>query len=325
MRSGPRGPPPGSGRGNSDKDQATPTWKKPFGFHPLTAFADHGPEGSGVPLAIVLRPGNAGSSTAADHIEAARLSLAQLPAGQRKKVLFRADSGGGTHDFLTWLAKPGRRLQYPAGLTITVAIEDALLTIPAKAWTPAYDADGIQRPGAWVAELTGCWTCRPGRRACGSSPAGNGRTRARSCGSPTSTATGSPASPLAPRADSSPTSNSGTAAGPAARTGSGTPKDTGLRNLPLHGNAQIQIWCEIVALAGELLAWMAMLSPPGKSRRRNPDGSACACSPPPAGSSADSPESRHLHLPSVTHRADLRIRQNLRLADGLLHRSLYMH
>ena len=50
----------------SEKDQATPTWKKTFGFHPLTVFADHGAAGSGEPLAIALRPGNAGSNTAAD-------------------------------------------------------------------------------------------------------------------------------------------------------------------------------------------------------------------------------------------------------------------
>ena len=54
---------------HSDKAQAAPTWKKTFGFHPLAAFADHGPDGSGEPLAILLRPGNAGSNTAADHIE----------------------------------------------------------------------------------------------------------------------------------------------------------------------------------------------------------------------------------------------------------------
>ena len=45
---------------HSDKDQARPTWKKTFGFHPMTAFADHGPDGTGEPLAIVLRTGNAG-------------------------------------------------------------------------------------------------------------------------------------------------------------------------------------------------------------------------------------------------------------------------
>lgn len=34
---------------------------------------------------MVLRPGNAGSSTAADHVEAIRLALAQLAAGSRRK------------------------------------------------------------------------------------------------------------------------------------------------------------------------------------------------------------------------------------------------
>ena len=63
----------------SEKEKAAPTWKKTFGFHPLTVFADYGPEGSGEPLAIMLRPGNAGSNTAADHIAATQLALAQLP------------------------------------------------------------------------------------------------------------------------------------------------------------------------------------------------------------------------------------------------------
>jgi Transposase DDE domain group 1 len=60
---------------HSDKQQAAPTWKKTFGFHPPTVFADHGSEGSGETLAIMLRPGNAGSNTAADHIAATRLAL----------------------------------------------------------------------------------------------------------------------------------------------------------------------------------------------------------------------------------------------------------
>jgi hypothetical protein len=89
-----------------------PTWKKTYGHHPLTVFADHGAEGSGEPLAFVLRAGNAGSNTAADHIEATRLGLAQLPRRLRRRVLIRADSGGGTQDFLAWLTKPGRPLAY---------------------------------------------------------------------------------------------------------------------------------------------------------------------------------------------------------------------
>jgi hypothetical protein len=52
---------------HSDKEQAAPNFKRGYGFHPLCAFADHGQGGSGEPLAILLRPGNAGSNTAADH------------------------------------------------------------------------------------------------------------------------------------------------------------------------------------------------------------------------------------------------------------------
>ena len=88
---------------HSEKEQASPTWKKTFGHHPVTAWADHGADGNGEPLAICLRPGNAGSDTAADHIEAARLALARLPRQLRRKVLIRADSGGGTS---SWTGSP---------------------------------------------------------------------------------------------------------------------------------------------------------------------------------------------------------------------------
>ncbi|MGY4957773.1 transposase [Streptomyces nigrescens] len=69
---------------HSGKQDATATWKKTFGHHPLVAFVDHGQDGAGVLVASVLRPGNAGSNTAADHIETTRLALAQLPASLRR-------------------------------------------------------------------------------------------------------------------------------------------------------------------------------------------------------------------------------------------------
>ena len=47
-------------------------------------------------------------------------------------------------------------------------------------------------------------------------------------------------------------------------------KDTGLRNLPLQGFTQNQVWCEIVALACDLLAWMQMLALTGEARRWEP-------------------------------------------------------
>ena len=48
-------------------------------YHPLWAFVDHGPEGTGEPLAVLLRPGNAGSNTAADHITVIFEALRELP------------------------------------------------------------------------------------------------------------------------------------------------------------------------------------------------------------------------------------------------------
>jgi hypothetical protein len=89
---------------HSDKQDAAATWKKTFGHHPLMGFVDHGAGGSGEPVAGLLRPGNAGSNTAADHITTAGLALAQLPKKNRRgrQTLIRCDSGGGTHEFVAW-------------------------------------------------------------------------------------------------------------------------------------------------------------------------------------------------------------------------------
>lgn len=66
---------------HSDKEDAAPTWKRTYGHHPLMAFVDHGSGGTGEPVSALLRPRNAASNTAADHITTARLVLAQLPPG----------------------------------------------------------------------------------------------------------------------------------------------------------------------------------------------------------------------------------------------------
>ncbi len=97
---------------HSEKQDATATWKKTFGHHPLMGFVDHGSGGSGELVAGLLRPGNAGSNTAADHITTAQLALAQLPKKYRRgrRTLIRTDSGGGTHEFVAWLAQRGRWL-----------------------------------------------------------------------------------------------------------------------------------------------------------------------------------------------------------------------
>ncbi|TDD83503.1 hypothetical protein E1293_14585 [Actinomadura darangshiensis] len=43
---------------HSEKEHAAPTWKRTFGFHPMTAFIDHGAGRTGEAAALVLRPGN---------------------------------------------------------------------------------------------------------------------------------------------------------------------------------------------------------------------------------------------------------------------------
>jgi hypothetical protein len=50
---------------HSEKQNAAPTFKGTFGFHPLGAWCDNTTE----LLAAVLRPGNAGANTAAELIE----------------------------------------------------------------------------------------------------------------------------------------------------------------------------------------------------------------------------------------------------------------
>lgn len=91
---------------HSDKEKAAPTFKRGFGYHPLWSFIDHGIDGTGEPAAMMLRPGNAGSNTAADHQAILAAALEQLPSqpGYRvgRKVLVRTDSGGGTHAFLAY-------------------------------------------------------------------------------------------------------------------------------------------------------------------------------------------------------------------------------
>ncbi|EFC83466.1 hypothetical protein FrEUN1fDRAFT_3365 [Parafrankia sp. EUN1f] len=99
---------------------------------------------------MLLRPGNAGANTAADHVIVATAALAQLPRRLRRSrsVLIRTDSGGGTHAFLDWLHR--RRLAYSVGFTLPDTAAEAIAKVPAGAWTPAYDADGQPRDGAWV-------------------------------------------------------------------------------------------------------------------------------------------------------------------------------
>lgn len=246
---------------HSDKESAGPTYKRGFGFHPLCAFVDHGAHGTGEPLSILLRPGNAGANKATDHITVVKDALAQLPinTGYRvgRKILIRTDAGGGTHDLLTYLHN--RRLSYSVGFGLTEAIVAGVTAIPARAWTPAYDTVGGIREGAWVAEATGVcdltgWP--PGMRLIirkerphpGAQLRFTDHDGLRLTAFVTNSRGQIPDLELRHRRRARCEDRIRAA------------KDTGLTNLPLHGFAQNQIWCAIVQLALELTAWLQMLT-----------------------------------------------------------------
>jgi hypothetical protein len=140
---------------HSEKENASPTFKRTFGFHPLGVWCDN----TGEFLAGMLRTGRAGSNTAADHITVLTEAVGQIPAARRRKLLIRSDGAGASHDLLDWLRQQGevrgRSVQYSVGFAVTEHIRAAITLVPRKVWTPALEADGGVREGGDVAELTG--------------------------------------------------------------------------------------------------------------------------------------------------------------------------
>ncbi|MDQ0913466.1 hypothetical protein QFZ22_009538 [Streptomyces canus] len=256
---------------HSEKQDAAATWKKTFGHHPLMGFVDHGRGGSSEPVVGLLRPGNAGSNTAADHIEATKLALAQLPKRLRRgpQTLIRTDSGGGTHEFVAWLARRGRWLSYSVGMTITDAVHQAVLKVPASAWTPAVEPDGDIRDGAWVAELAG--DCLTGW------PKGLRLIVRKERPHPGAQLRFTDADGMRLTCFATNTASEAIAALELRHRQRARAEDriraaraTGLRNLPLHDTARNQIWLEIVQIALDLLAWMPLLALTGQARLWEP-------------------------------------------------------
>ncbi len=148
-------------RTKTDKQDAAPTYKRTYGHHPLLAISAETDE----VLAGMLRPGNAGANTAADHVVVLADAIAQLPAvwqaGHRdgddpgvmeRRILVRADSAGASH----WLAEHcvERNCEFSLGYQIDERVRDGVVMVPTGCWHRAINADGSHRDGAQVAELT---------------------------------------------------------------------------------------------------------------------------------------------------------------------------
>lgn len=148
---------------SENKESAAPTFKGGFGFHPMFCFAD----ATGETLAGLLRAGNAGANTVADHVTVLDQAIDQLPAeialGHRagddealtgREVIVRADSAGCTEGFLA--ACRARNVGYFVSARknpqVTEAIFDAEGIEPV--WQTARKVGGERDTGTVVAELT---------------------------------------------------------------------------------------------------------------------------------------------------------------------------
>jgi len=138
---------------SSDKEGAAPTWKKGYGFHPLGAWCASTREC----LAMLLRPGNAGSNTFTDHKEVLAAALRQVPARFRRRILVRVDGAGASHELvehLISLSSPRKTVLFTCGWMITGADEAAIMQVPQDAWKPGISQDGEAEEEKDVAEIT---------------------------------------------------------------------------------------------------------------------------------------------------------------------------
>jgi len=216
----------------SSKDRAAGTYKHGFGFHPLTAWCTN----IGDSLAVMGRPGNAGSFTASDHLAVPDAAFAQIPATWRSDVLVTIDGAGASHDIIDHLSslntapvhgKRGRQVEYSIGWPVDERTLTAIGELREPDWDNALDADGAPDPQAQVVDLTGIlrggpvgtgWA--PGPPTCGSPPAVSPDrlvSRPSSARTPTGSTARSP--PTRPPGRSS-SSTPGTAPRPTWRTGS---------------------------------------------------------------------------------------------------------
>jgi hypothetical protein len=148
---------------SENKESAAPTFKGGYGFHPMFCFAD----ATGEVLSGLLRPGNAGANTVADHVRVLDDAVAQLPgeiaAGHHvgddhelitRALVVRADSAGCTEGFLA--ACRARNVGFFVTVRSNAQITGAILDAVGleEVWAPAIDQDGDLKDGAAVCEVT---------------------------------------------------------------------------------------------------------------------------------------------------------------------------
>ncbi len=147
---------------HSDKEDAAGTFKKTYGHYLLTVWCDN----TGECLVLKLRPGNAGSNTADDHIEVITAAIAQLPERYRDRLLITVDGAGSSHALVRFLdqlgndpAHPERTVYDAVGFGFGFGFDDRIRSVvgdvPEHAWATSVRPDGEPRPNGQVTERTG--------------------------------------------------------------------------------------------------------------------------------------------------------------------------
>ncbi len=135
---------------HSEKEKTAGNYKGGYGFHPLQAYAAETREA----LGALLRPGNAGANTAADHQAVLDRALEQLPAEHIEgiEILMRADSAGATHGLIDYCREA--KMRFSVGYELSEAVRAAILELAEDAWARALDQDRSERENGEVAEIT---------------------------------------------------------------------------------------------------------------------------------------------------------------------------
>ena len=250
---------------HSEKERAAGNYKHGYGFHPLGCWLDE----TGEALAAILRPGNAGSNTAADHFTVLGLALEQLPAEDLdREILVRADIGGCTHAFTADCRDA--QIRFSVGYELTETVRAAILEVPETQWLQAINGAGEGRDGAWVTELTD-------RVELSAWPAGSRLICRRERPHPGAQFTifdehgyrhtcfltdqqGNDIAVLELRHRGRARVEDSIRAG----------KDTGMRNLPHHAFEHNQTWLEASLIAQDLLTWTKLICLTGELATAEP-------------------------------------------------------
>jgi Transposase DDE domain group 1 len=254
---------------HSTKDRARGTFKKTFGHHPLGCWLDN----TGELLSLLLRPGNAGSNTAADLITVIGEALAQIPADRRDRVLVSSDAAGASHGMVDWLVE--QKLDFSIGFDVDTDVRAAIVALRKECWVPALDnATGSPRHDADVADITTLMRTRIARHGW---PADLVVTVRRIKLAPGEQPTlfhlhGYKYSCFVSRGRPLPLQRLDARHRAHARVEDGvrTSKDTGLGHLPSKAWDVNTAWCHAITIAADLLAWYRLLGLTGPLAKAEP-------------------------------------------------------